>query len=319
MIISTYSVGSIQGVLWGMKEFVTVEEMLQFASTALENKNYSEAKAHVEAALLKMNYPLGLSPPQSIDTHLRALVIRGSIAVAENDFQKILQTYWTIFQFEGRSIYLILLSITRLIIAYQALGRGDETEQFLPVLVEIEPTEFQDWFNKGLALGYLARNDEAAAAFREALKIKPSYPRAVVGLKTALRYKGNDVYSYTCPECGTEQQVPMFPPNFLEVMGPFNSLFNDYELDVDSGTLHTCTNCNYSISFAWALCMDCYIGYYSVRMYSLEGQDGTKHWSISPWPCNNCDEYPQEKSGLSEQELEMRLQIKKLVNHRLTN
>src|SRR5262249_38940695 len=74
--------------------------------------------------------------------------------------------------------------------ALQKQGRPDEAIAAYRKAVELKPDLFQSHFNLGRALEDNGRPDEAAASYRRALDLKPDYAQAHYDLGNALRKQG---------------------------------------------------------------------------------------------------------------------------------
>ena len=69
-------------------------------------------------------------------------------------------------------------------------GRREEAAAAYREAIRADPGNYEAWHNLGCVLGELGRLDEAAGAFEETLRLKPDHPTARKNLDAVVRSRG---------------------------------------------------------------------------------------------------------------------------------
>lgn len=293
-----------------MKEIVGVPELLVQADLLIRENRFEEAAPLVSLALVKIDDPLGINPLQPLETQVRALMMWGEIVTHQQKWNQVEKTYRKLVNLGVLDSRTRLFCISRLAGALQASGKVEEAEKLLSTVLDFEPTNSEEWIDKGLTLGQLERYDEASQAFKKALETDPLSARAISALKYEVRRKHEDMYPFTCLNCGTEQNIPIQSISSIDLMFQLQFISNDtklreeFGLVADYGANYECSKCNLLLVMSLSLCLHCFEGYYSIATIARE-IDGKRFWTQMTFGCQKCHNSPIPIRNRNQNEIEM--------------
>ena len=170
-------------------------------------------------------------------------------------------------------------------------------------------------YDEGAAAFENGDYNTAVEKFQAFLKLYRLDPTTMHSLKLALRNRGTDTRIVTCPNCGTESEISIFPSDY-PIDQPERSMIGVYSLTLPRGEAEVpdsergfhCGGCLQKHTYTFSCCLKCFNGWVGQRvtfLSDLNKETKSIGYTIDKKmiQCENCGNKPTSIYGKSLEEM----------------